>query len=148
MRVDVAVIVVMFVGSSAFAQTNWELVTSKEGGFSVEMPTKPTLKNSRTRKENGGVTKVMQIGCENNGGAYIVQKIAFPSAIVKGAENQQLDAERDSFAEAWRGKVISEKKVRSTDYITGEAPLSRLQQVLHHMMNRNGDIKTAIIPGH
>ena len=35
-----------------------------------------------------------------------------------------------------------------TDYITGEAPLSRLQQVLHHMLNRNGDIKTAIIPGH
>jgi L-iditol 2-dehydrogenase len=44
--------------------------------------------------------------------------------------------------------LISEKKIRSTDYITGEAPLSRLQQVLRHMMNRNGDIKTAIIPGH
>ncbi len=44
--------------------------------------------------------------------------------------------------------LISEKKVRSTDYITGEAPLSRLQQVLRHMLNRNGDIKTAIIPGH
>ena len=44
--------------------------------------------------------------------------------------------------------LIAEKKVRSTDYITGEAPLSRLQQVLHHMLNRNGDIKTAIIPGH
>ena len=44
--------------------------------------------------------------------------------------------------------LMSEKKVRSTDYITGEAPLSRLQQVLRHMLNRNGDIKTAIIPGH
>lgn len=44
--------------------------------------------------------------------------------------------------------LIREKKVRSTDYITGEAPLSRLQQVLRHMLNRNGDIKTAIIPGH
>ena len=44
--------------------------------------------------------------------------------------------------------LITEKKVRSTYYITGEAPLSRLQQVLHHMLNRNGDIKTAIIPGH
>ncbi len=44
--------------------------------------------------------------------------------------------------------LIAEKKVRSTDYITGEAPLSRLQQVLRHMLNRNGDIKTAIIPGH
>ncbi len=45
-------------------------------------------------------------------------------------------------------KLITEKKIKSTDYITGEAPLSRLQQVLRHMMNRSGDIKTAIIPGH
>ena len=45
-------------------------------------------------------------------------------------------------------RLISEKKIRSNDYITGEAPLSRLQQVLRHMLNRNGDIKTAIIPGH
>jgi len=44
--------------------------------------------------------------------------------------------------------LIAEKKIRGTDYITGEAPLSRLQQVLRHMLNRNGDIKTAIIPGH
>ena len=44
--------------------------------------------------------------------------------------------------------LIAEKKIRGTDYITGEAPLSRLQHVLRHMLNRNGDIKTAIIPGH
>jgi L-iditol 2-dehydrogenase len=44
--------------------------------------------------------------------------------------------------------LIAEKKVRGNDYITGEAPLSRLQDVLRHMLNRNGDIKTAIIPGH
>jgi L-iditol 2-dehydrogenase len=44
--------------------------------------------------------------------------------------------------------LIVERKIRGTDYITGEAPLSRLQQVLRHMLNRNGDIKTAIIPGH
>ena len=44
--------------------------------------------------------------------------------------------------------LIAERKVRSSDYITGEAPLSRLHDVLRHMLNRNGDIKTAIIPGH
>jgi len=43
--------------------------------------------------------------------------------------------------------LICEKKIRSGDYITGEAPLSRLQQVLRHMLNRTDDIKTAIIPG-
>ena len=51
------------------------------------------------------------------------------------------DTVRKAFA------LIAEKKIRPTEYITGEAPLSRLQQVLQHMMNRNGDIKTAIIPG-
>lgn len=113
MRVNLAVIVAMFVGLPTFAQTNWVPVISKEGGFSVEMPATPTLKTSRTRKENGGVTKIMQIGCENEGGAYIVQKIEFPTAIVKGAEDQQLNAERDEFAEIWHGKVIGEKKVRA-----------------------------------
>ena len=44
--------------------------------------------------------------------------------------------------------LITERKIRANDYITGEAPLSRLQHVLRHMSNRNGDIKTAIIPGH
>jgi L-iditol 2-dehydrogenase len=44
--------------------------------------------------------------------------------------------------------LITERKIRSADYVTGEAPLSRLHHVLRHMMNRNGDIKTAIIPGH
>jgi L-iditol 2-dehydrogenase len=43
--------------------------------------------------------------------------------------------------------LICEKKIKGTDYITGEAPLSRLQQVLRHMLNRTDDIKTAIIPG-
>ena len=45
-------------------------------------------------------------------------------------------------------RLITEKKIKSADYITGEEPLSRLQYVLRSMLNRSGDIKTAIIPGH
>jgi L-iditol 2-dehydrogenase len=44
--------------------------------------------------------------------------------------------------------LIAEKKVRSTDYVTGEAPLSKLKQVLQQMLDRGSQIKTAIIPGH
>jgi len=44
--------------------------------------------------------------------------------------------------------LICEKKIRSADYITGEAPLSKLQHVLQAMLKRTGEIKTAIIPGH
>lgn len=44
--------------------------------------------------------------------------------------------------------LIAEKKVQSDDYVTGEAPLSKLKQVLQQMMDRGSQIKTAIIPGH
>jgi L-iditol 2-dehydrogenase len=44
--------------------------------------------------------------------------------------------------------LIAEKNVKSTDYITGEAPLSKLKQVLQQMLDRGSQIKTAIIPGH
>lgn len=98
---------------AATAQTAWEAVTSKEGGFSVEMPAKPSLNTASTRKDKGGVTKVLQIGCETAGGVYLVHKIEFPTAVAKGAEDEQLNAERDAFAAEWRGKVVGEKKVRA-----------------------------------
>jgi L-iditol 2-dehydrogenase len=44
--------------------------------------------------------------------------------------------------------LIAEKNVKSTDYVTGEAPLSKLKQVLQQMLDRGSQIKTAIIPGH
>ena len=44
--------------------------------------------------------------------------------------------------------LIVEKKVKSTDYVTGEAPLSKLKQVLQQMLDRGNQIKMAIIPGH
>ena len=44
--------------------------------------------------------------------------------------------------------LIAEKKIKSSDYVTGEAPLSKLQQVLQQMLDRGSQIKTAIIPGH
>jgi L-iditol 2-dehydrogenase len=52
----------------------------------------------------------------------------------------------DNVRKAFR--LIAEKKIKPTDYITGEAPLSRLQSVLRHMLDRGSEIKTAIIPGH
>jgi len=43
--------------------------------------------------------------------------------------------------------LIAENKVRSLDYITGQAPLADLVSVLRQMMEPNANIKTAIIPG-
>ena len=44
--------------------------------------------------------------------------------------------------------LITERKIKGSDYITGEVPLSRLTQVFKMMIERGGEIKTAIIPGH
>jgi L-iditol 2-dehydrogenase len=42
--------------------------------------------------------------------------------------------------------TISRGDIRGSDFITGEAPLTRLPELLRHMANRNGDLKTAIVP--
>jgi len=41
---------------------------------------------------------------------------------------------------------ISRGDIRGCDFITGEAPLTRLPDVLRRMAHRNGDLKMAIVP--
>jgi L-iditol 2-dehydrogenase len=68
-------------------------------------------------------------------------RLHYSEVTLKATFHHTPEAVRKAFA------LIAEKKIRGTDYITGEAPLSKLNNVLRHMLNRNGDIKTAIIPG-
>ncbi len=42
--------------------------------------------------------------------------------------------------------AIARGEVCAADFITGEAPLAEVPAVFHHMKNRNGELKTAIIP--
>ncbi len=42
--------------------------------------------------------------------------------------------------------AITRGEVRAADFVTGEAPLAELPSVFQHMKNRNGELKTAIIP--
>jgi L-iditol 2-dehydrogenase len=69
-------------------------------------------------------------------------RLHYSEVTLKATFHHTPESVRKAFA------LIAERKIRGADYITGEAPLSRLQHVLRHMLNRNGDIKTAIIPGH
>ena len=81
-------------------------------------------------------------GCANGTKVALdTQRLHYNELTLKATFHHTPETVRKAFA------LISEKKIKGTDYITGEAPLSRLQQVLRHMLNRNGDIKTAIIPG-
>lgn len=68
-------------------------------------------------------------------------RLHYSEVTLKATFHHTPEAVRKAFA------LIAEKKIRGTDYVTGEAPLSKLNNVLRHMLNRNGDIKTAIIPG-
>src|SRR5439155_620645 len=85
-----SLVLILAAAPSASAQMPWESVTSKEGGFTVEMPAKPSLTSTRTRKGPGGTVKILLIGCETKAGAYIVYKIDLPTAVVKGAEGMEL----------------------------------------------------------
>jgi L-iditol 2-dehydrogenase len=42
--------------------------------------------------------------------------------------------------------TIVRGEIRASDFITGEVPLSELPHVFEHMKQRNGDLKTAVIP--
>jgi len=42
--------------------------------------------------------------------------------------------------------VIFRGDIRAADFVTGEAPLAEVPGVFRHMLNRNGHLKTAILP--
>jgi L-iditol 2-dehydrogenase len=42
--------------------------------------------------------------------------------------------------------TIERGEIRSSDFITGEVPLEELPHVFEHMKQRNGELKTAVIP--
>lgn len=88
----------------------WQTVTSKEGGFTVDMPGKQTFNSSETRRTAAGLVKMVGIGCASDNAGYLAFRIDMP-AVPRGSEDKVLDAQRDHFAEEWNGKVIREKKV-------------------------------------
>ncbi len=112
---NVAVMIAaVFVGFQApdTDTTPWQTFVSKEGQFIIDFPTAPTSNSSKNENGPGGRLKVVEVECDTPSAVYTVQKITLPTAIVKGAEQNQLNAFRDRMALITKGKVISEKKVR------------------------------------
>jgi L-iditol 2-dehydrogenase len=70
------------------------------------------------------------------------ERLHYSEITLKATFHHTPDTVRRAFA------LIAERKIKGADYITGEAPLSKLQFVLREMLTRGGEIKTAIIPGH
>jgi serine protease Do len=98
--------------SAVSARAEWQVVVSREGRFSVEMPARP-MQVTRTRRGPGGAARLISIICTTNSGVYMAVKVELPTRVVRGAEEDSLNAERDELAEQFNGKVISEKRVRA-----------------------------------
>jgi L-iditol 2-dehydrogenase len=69
------------------------------------------------------------------------QRLHYSQITLKATFHHTPEVVRQAFS------FITENKIQSADYVTGEAPLSNLQEVLRKMLDRSGEIKTAIIPG-
>lgn len=89
----------------------WETITSKEGGFTVDMPVKPSLNISRSRTTRSGPSKYLVLGCNTEDGVYLAFRIDIGTAIPRNMVERVLDAERNYFAQEWHGKVVREKRV-------------------------------------
>lgn len=95
----------------------WETIASKEGGFTVDMPVKPSLNISRSRGGPGGNLKYLLLGCHTDDGVYLAYRIDLPGAIPRNLMQQALDGQRDRFAEEWNGRVVREKRVAAQSHV-------------------------------
>jgi hypothetical protein len=96
----------------------WKEFTSREGGFSAQMPTKP-LELKKTMKSPLGPVEfyMFQATAPREGIAYTVAYNDFPEAfpqLVKAGDILELSTE--SFAQGVNGKLVSSKETKLGDY--------------------------------
>jgi regulation of enolase protein 1 (concanavalin A-like superfamily) len=109
-----AMIAASFIGFQAAGSDTapWQMFVSKDGQFVVDFPTAPTSNSTSTENGPGGRMKIVVVVCDTPSVAYIAEKITLSTRVLKGAEGESLIAFRDHIAQKYKGKVISEKKVR------------------------------------
>jgi L-iditol 2-dehydrogenase len=119
------------------------LTDSRRGAdLVVEAVGRPEAWESAIEMVRKGGTVNLFGGCASGTKVELdTNRLHYSEVTLKATFHHTPETVRKAFA------LIAERKIIGADYITGEAPLSRLQDVLKHMTNRNGDIKTAIIPG-
>jgi regulation of enolase protein 1 (concanavalin A-like superfamily) len=98
--------------TTAQAEKKWEVVTSQEGKFTVEMPVKPNHQRSSTSRGPNGKITVNEISCDTPQGLFLVSRIEDPVIIPKAVEEKYLEFTRDYYAAKFNGKVTSDKKVK------------------------------------
>ncbi|MBV9671073.1 MAG: zinc-binding dehydrogenase [Acidobacteriales bacterium] len=80
-------------------------------------------------------------GCESGTKVELdTNRIHYSELSLKATFHHTPAAARKAFG------LVRDGKIRSEDFVTGEAPLSELKNVLCRMADRNGEIKTVILP--
>jgi hypothetical protein len=107
-----SILLLSLVAAGTLDDAKWEVITSREGKFTVEMPVKPS--RTRTSNSNGpnGKVTIHEISCETPVGSFLVVRIEDPLVIPKKLEEKYFDFIRDLYAEKFNGKVTSDKKIR------------------------------------
>jgi S1-C subfamily serine protease len=91
----------------------WITISSKLIGFTIDMPTKPQIVDSKVRKVGGINLKTVQLGSVNENGIYMAYRMDLPGALQRGAEAKFMDALRDFFVDEWDGVLTGQKNVRA-----------------------------------
>jgi regulation of enolase protein 1 (concanavalin A-like superfamily) len=101
--------------------SKWTTLVSKEGNFIVDFPKKPTVNRTQTVRGPRGRAKVVMIECDTPDVLYVAQKIEVSQATgLKPKEiDEILDAQRDSIAAGYKGRVLTQKKVMLDDGSVG-----------------------------
>jgi regulation of enolase protein 1 (concanavalin A-like superfamily) len=92
--------------------TGWQTVASEAGDYTVEMPSAPNYRSTRTRSAGGGPGRVLIRGCRTAAGNYLVEKMEYPTGMIAGSEDSQLDTERDELAREFGGNPTGERRIR------------------------------------
>lgn len=92
----------------------WVAVVSREGNFVVDMPKPPTENFTRTSRTRGGRVRTTVIQCDTEDVLYVAEKVQ-PSRTATNLKKNEAEALleywRDSLANEFNGRVITQKKI-------------------------------------
>jgi regulation of enolase protein 1 (concanavalin A-like superfamily) len=94
--------------------SGWVAFTSREGNFVVDFPGRPQKNFVRQARTRNGMVKVVVVQCDTPDVLYTAEKIELPQATgLKAADMEAiLDYWRDSLANDFNGKVVTQKRLR------------------------------------
>ena len=112
----------------------WIVCTSREGGFSVSLPGKPTESKQRVMTATGNLDVHLFIVETKDDAAYVVSYCDLPAADLKGGTaDKRLDHARDGAVDKARGKLRTEKKITIAGYPGRELVIETDKEVVIKM---------------